>query len=79
MRDDTFIDSVVRHFNTTENATLRETAAYFGISKNSVYLYITKFRPNKESFEKLAKNKAERHIRGGQATKNKYLNMKMGC
>ena len=41
-----------------------------------VYEYIAKVSPNPISRMRLDKNKAERHIRGGQATKNKYLKMK---
>lgn len=79
MKEVAFIDELVEHFNTTPNATVRETANFFGISKTRVHYYLTKIRPNEESLRILAKNKAERHIRGGQATKNKYLKTKKGC
>lgn len=72
MRDLEFISNVVQYFNDTES-TVRKTAEHFGISKTSVYDYLTKIKPNEKSSKILAKNKAERHIRGGQATKNKYV------
>lgn len=61
------------------NATVRQTAAYFGISKSTVHKdLISKLRymnPSLYSEVKkvLDRNKAERHIRGGEATKRKYL------
>lgn len=59
-------------------ATVRAVAAKFGISKSTVHKDITK---NLKSVNHplymevqaiLTKNKQERHIRGGEATKNKY-------
>ncbi len=64
-------------------ATVRHTAAYFGISKSTVHKDITEKlkRTNKglylEVKEILSKNKSERHIRGGEATKRKYRISKM--
>lgn len=75
MRDMNFVNEVVNYFN-THDTTVRETAKVFFISKSTVYEYIAKFSPNPISRMRLDKNKAERHIRGGQATKNKYLKMK---
>ena len=71
MRDSKLVEKVVTYFN-THQSTVRETAKAFGISKSAVYDYLTEVKPNVTSAEILAKNKAERHIRGGQATKNKY-------
>ncbi len=71
MLDLDFVDDVVEYFN-THRSTVRETAKHFGISKSSVYLYVTKIKPNATSREILKQNKSMRHIRGGQATKNKY-------
>lgn len=71
MRDLETISAIVKYFNENES-TVRETAKHFGISKSSVHKYLTKVMPNKVSAEILKKNKEERHIRGGQATKNKY-------
>ncbi len=61
------------------SATVRQTASYFGISKSTVhkdlsvklkYINNTQYRLVKEILEL---NKSERHIRGGEATKRKYL------
>ena len=59
-------------------ATVRSTAAAFGISKSTVHKDLTErlrmaspdlFRQVKQILEK---NKQEKHIRGGLATKHKY-------
>ncbi len=63
---------VVEYFN-SNRSTLRETGKHFGISYNTVYLILTKQFPNFVSREILDTNKAERHFRGGEANKNKYL------
>ncbi len=66
-------DYIIEH-----NATVRSTAKFFGFSKSSVHKDVTArlsvFDPllAHEVKEILDKNKAERHIRGGQATKLKY-------
>lgn len=75
MRSLQFIREVVNYFN-QNHSTVRETAKHFGISKSSVYYYLTVISPNAESAEILMKNKNERHLRGGIATKNKYLRQK---
>jgi len=60
--------------------TVRQTAAVFGVSKSTVHKDMTERLPiiNKELAnqvrEVLEKNKAERHLRGGEATKRKYMN-----
>jgi len=60
------------------NATVRSTAKKFGISKSTVHQDITtkleKVCPQLHSQVKevLEKNKQERHLRGGAATKKKY-------
>ena len=66
----------------THQTTVRDTAKHFGISKSTVHkdirerlkyadpeLYIS-------AVKVLDKNKRERHIRGGLATKNKYSLLK---
>ena len=59
--------------------TVRGTAKKFGISKSTVHKDVTerleKINPilAKEVREILDENKAERHIRGGMATKLKYM------
>ena len=63
---------------TSHNATVRDAAKVFGISKSTVHQDITarleKINPalHKKVGQVLEKNKKERHIRGGQATKAKY-------
>ena len=60
------------------NATVRAVASKFGISKSTVHKDITVNlkKANKtlyyETKAVLDKNKQERHLRGGEATKNKY-------
>lgn len=64
------------------NSTIRQTAAVFGISKSTVHIDVTErlktVSPGlaKEVDKVLQQNKAIRHIRGGEATKEKYLRMK---
>lgn len=61
------------------NATVRQTAKEFGISKSTVHKDVTdrlmQINPAlaKEARKVLDVNKSERHIRGGLATKEKYL------
>ena len=63
-------------------ATVRQTAEVFGVSKSTVHIDVTKrlrrLSPAlaAEVDAVLQENKAERHIRGGIATKEKYLRMK---
>ena len=58
--------------------TLREVAKRFKVSKTTAHRYLTKRLPElstplaKEVEKVLEKNKSERSVRGGQATKNKY-------
>ena len=60
------------------NATVRETAKKFGISKSTVHKDIQERLPafNRPLYlqvkQVLDENKAERHIRGGIATRKKY-------
>ena len=60
------------------NATVRQTAKAFGISKSTVHKDVTErlmqINPSlaKEARKVLDVNKQERHIRGGMATKEKY-------
>lgn len=75
MRDLNFVAEVVEHFNKNES-TVRKTAEHFGISKSTVYTYLTLVMPNQKSEAILKINKEQRHIRGGQATKNKFLRKK---
>ena len=59
-------------------ATVRECAKEYSISKSTVHSDVTKRlgRINRDLYEKvrcvLDRNKTERHLRGGEATKRKY-------
>ncbi|MGN0292200.1 MAG: sporulation transcriptional regulator SpoIIID [Lachnospiraceae bacterium] len=61
------------------NATVRQTAKEFGISKSTVHKDVTErlsqINPTlaKQARQVLDVNKQERHIRGGMATREKYL------
>ena len=74
----------VANFIISSNATVRETAKKFGISKSTVHKDVTerlvKINPNLAASARrvLEVNKSERHIRGGLATKEKYLNVTTG-
>jgi putative DeoR family transcriptional regulator (stage III sporulation protein D) len=65
-----------------DSSTVRATAMHFGISKSTVHKDVTKVLKgtNKALYRKVAdlldKNKLERHIRGGEATKKKYADEK---
>ncbi|HHV15433.1 MAG TPA: sporulation transcriptional regulator SpoIIID [Gelria sp.] len=68
---------VAQHILNTSD-TVRKTAEVFGISKSTVHKDVAERLPRID--EKLAqevkvileKHKAERHIRGGEATRQKY-------
>jgi Stage III sporulation protein D. len=70
---------VLADYMITNHATVRKTAAYYGISKSTVHKDITeKLRTvNRNLYNEVKTlldiNKAERHIRGGEATKMKYM------
>ena len=60
-------------------ATVRHTASVYGISKSTVHKDITVSLEKKNSAlaievkKVLEKNKNERHLRGGEATRKKYM------
>ena len=62
--------------------TVRQAAEQFGISKSTVHIDVTKrLRTVSPSLAEavdrvLQENKAQRHIRGGNATREKYLKLK---
>ena len=62
-------------------STVRDTAAAFGTSKSTVHKDVTTILPRrnsglyKEVRAVLDVNKEERHLRGGEATRRKYLSM----
>ena len=59
-------------------ATVRQVAQVFGVSKSTVHKDVTERLPYINRFIAreikiiLEKNKAERHLRGGEATRQKY-------
>ena len=65
------------------NATVRQTAKQFGISKSTVHKDVTERLPQinpalaKTARKVLDVNKSARHIRGGLATREKYLHQHM--
>jgi putative DeoR family transcriptional regulator (stage III sporulation protein D) len=71
---------IANHILQTSN-TVRQTAEVFGISKSTVHKDVSERLPriNRDLAEQvrciLDKNKAERHIRGGEATRQKYACM----
>jgi putative DeoR family transcriptional regulator, stage III sporulation protein D len=68
----------VSNFILESSSTVRQTANVFGVSKSTVHKDVTERLPLIN--ERLANqvksvldlNKAERHIRGGEATRKKY-------
>mgnify|MGYP001179658545 CR=1 FL=1 len=69
-------------FIAERKATVRQAARYFGVSKSTVHKDVTERLPDinvelaAEVKHILEINKAERHIRGGEATKKKYRNQR---
>lgn len=69
-------------FIAERKATVRQAARYFGVSKSTVHKDVTERLPDinvelaVEVKHILEINKAERHIRGGEATKKKYRNQR---
>ena len=72
----------IANYIITNNATVRQTSKKYGISKSTVHKDVSERleQINPYIFKKvrkvLDKNKAERHIRGGRATKQKFEEMK---
>lgn len=71
----------IAYYIIDHNATVRQTAKTFGVSKSTVHKDVTdrlmQCNPSlaKQARAVLNVNKSERHIRGGLATKEKYLHM----
>lgn len=69
----------IAYYIIENNATVRQTAKAYGISKSTVHKDVTErlcmINPvlAKDARKVLDTNKSERHIRGGLATKEKYL------
>ncbi|MEW5783555.1 MAG: sporulation transcriptional regulator SpoIIID [Bacillota bacterium] len=63
-------------------ATVRQVARNFGVSKSTVHKDVTERLPEinrhlaRQVKRILERNKAERHLRGGEATRRKYLHLK---
>lgn len=68
------------NFMLQNKTTVRITALHFNVSKSTIHKDLTERleKINKSLYNKvrrlLNKNKNERHLRGGIATKNKYAN-----
>lgn len=68
----------IARYIVSEKATVRQAAGIFGVSKSTVHKDVTerlpRINPLVATMVKniLETNKAERHIRGGKATKLKY-------
>ena len=69
----------------SEKSTVRKTAEHFNRSKSTIHKDLTERLPQFSSFlsnkvwKILDTNKKERSIRGGNATKQKFLKMKGGA
>ena len=74
----------VANYIIESNATVRQTAKKFGISKSTVHKDVTdrlmQINPSlaSDARQVLDLNKSERHIRGGMATREKYLHKQYG-
>ena len=70
-------------YMTIHESTVRATAKYFGISKSTVHKDLTERLQiiHPQLYEQVRKimevNKAERHIRGGKATQDKYRSLRI--
>ena len=68
----------ISHYILESEATVRQAAAVFGVSKSTVHKDLTERLPRisreiaLQVKRVLDKNKAERHLRGGEATRRKY-------
>ncbi|MFW6021997.1 MAG: sporulation transcriptional regulator SpoIIID [Halanaerobiaceae bacterium] len=74
--------SEVANYIYETKATVRQTAKIYGVSKSTIHKDVTErlLKIDPELAERVKRvlefNKAERHIRGGEATKRKYKKMK---
>ena len=72
----------ISHYIIESQATVRQTAHVFGVSKSTVHKDVTERLPQISELiasrvrDILDNNKAERHLRGGEATKRKYLELR---
>ena len=69
---------IIAKYILEKQATVRQTAKVFGVSKSTIHKDMTERLPKinpiiaEQTHNILELNKAERHIRGGKATKMKY-------
>ena len=74
----------IANFIIEEKATVRQTAKKFGVSKSTVHKDVTErllqMNPSLAARARIVLdvNKSERHIRGGLATREKYLHQHGG-
>ena len=75
-------ESLLARYILQTNATIRQTAAQFDMSKSSVHSYVSN-RLKKSNYPLysqlklvLDKHFEEKHLHGGEATRQKYLNEK---
>ena len=72
----------IANYIVENNSTVRQTAKKFGISKSTVHKDVSERLLGinsvlaKDVRKVLDQNKEERHIRGGMATKDKYLKVR---
>lgn len=72
----------VAHYIYETRATVRQTAKIFGVSKSTIHKDVTErlFLLDQNFCQRVKEvlefNKAERHLRGGEATRKKYLGQK---
>ena len=68
----------IAHYIIDHNATVRQTAKEFGVSKSTIHKDVTeRLKQINPSLARAVRNvldvnKQERHIRGGMATREKY-------
>ncbi len=80
-KQDSLIIDMANHIYSTHD-TIRNTAKIYGYSKSTVHNYISSklkkinFALYKSVKKVLDENFAEKHIRGGEATKIKYFHIK---
>ena len=73
---------ILARYMLEENCTVRGAAARFGVSKSTVHKDLTEKLAARNAVlfsevrKLLQKNKEERHLRGGEATKRKYAERK---
>ena len=81
--NDEVINNVIKcaNYYIEHSSTVRETGAYFNISKSQVHIYLSKYLKfiDNSLYIKVKKiidkNKKECHMRGGLALKNKFLKL----